>query len=744
MKHFYSALLAVCALGAFGSTYYVDYASGVDDGEHGGSDAAPWKTLAYALASESVVDGDELVLAKGNHDFSETLTVDKALTIRGTGTPTETVVRNGRRFVVSAAGALVHSISLVNVKINNSASVELSGNSSISNVVISNVGGENSSGFKQTAGVFSHSAITNCPAIGFMWGGLVALSGTAVMEDCVVADNVVSKGHAVKVDGGKVIVRNCTIARNRMQLTGNAALNMASAGKVYNTIIWGNTDGTATVNWTGAANTKNWDTNCTYPLTGVLDTKTIGDDPLFQSDGLHPKKASPCNHKGNPDLATATDIDGLPRGDKPSIGAYEYVNLGELEVGASASPTFVTAPNTITLTPQVQGSYVAPLTYAWDLDGDGVAEVTTETATLSAVGSYTPTLTVRDAGTAEGSYTFGSPLVVHAAGKGTYYLDYAKGSNASNGLTSATAWKDLAYALASPMVIDGDEIVLAKGKHVFSGSVDVGKAVTIRGTGAPTETVLGNGGAQFKISAAGALVHSLCLYDIHISNNDSVSLAGNSIISNVVISKVGGSEGSSSGVGLTAGLLTHAVITNCPSVPFMWGGLVSLRGLATMENCLVADNTMSKAGAVNIRHASAVVRNCTITDNRMKTAGNGAVNMDQSGSLVNNVIWGNEDASGATSVTCDWSGTADTSKWTANCTSVTNGIAGARNIEADPLFSMKKPYHLVRASPCRNAGDDALVALGETDLDGQPRIKGRHVDIGCYELDTYGLMLMVR
>ena len=52
-------------------------------------------------------------------------------------------------------------------------------------------------------------------------------------------------------------------------------------------------------------------------------------------------------------------------------------------------------------------------------------------------------------------------------------------------------------------------------------------------------------------------------------------------------------------------------------------------------------------------------------------------------------------------------------------------------------------YHLTAASPCRNAGSDALAAMG-VDLDGNPRKVGRHVDLGCFEFGGTGMSVLVR
>ena len=64
--------------------------------------------------------------------------------------------------------------------------------------------------------------------------------------------------------------------------------------------------------------------------------------------------------------------------------------------------------------------------------------------------------------------------------------------------------------------------------------------------------------------------------------------------------------------------------------------------------------------------------------------------------------------------------------------------AGAGDIGLDPKF-VSATYgrlHIQPDSPCINAGLDGAVQSGWTDMDGQTRIQGAHVDIGADESDT--------
>lgn len=59
---------------------------------------------------------------------------------------------------------------------------------------------------------------------------------------------------------------------------------------------------------------------------------------------------------------------------------------------------------------------------------------------------------------------------------------------------------------------------------------------------------------------------------------------------------------------------------------------------------------------------------------------------------------------------------------------------GTENLQTNPRF-MPDDLHLRPDSPCVDSGNDAAVLPAEIDVDGQPRILGKHVDIGADEYD---------
>ena len=65
------------------------------------------------------------------------------------------------------------------------------------------------------------------------------------------------------------------------------------------------------------------------------------------------------------------------------------------------------------------------------------------------------------------------------------------------------------------------------------------------------------------------------------------------------------------------------------------------------------------------------------------------------------------------------------------------GVTQSNSLHSDPLFkdAANGDYHLNVASPCVNAGSNALVPGNvKTDLDGNARIQQGKVDIGPYEV----------
>ena len=786
-----TAPVAVYALfrtaGSSSSVYFVDDSAGVDDASRDGhSPEAAWKTLGFAVSEAEA--NSTVVLAKGTHVVLSAVDVNKPLTIRGDGENWETVLtatRQNARLTLSADGVLLHNVTLSFNPANTvPQAIYMTGDSTVSNVVVRD---SSDLPIRAKKGLFTHCWITNNIASSSCAGMYLegSAEGSACVRNSYFARNVgANNTRGARYSGvltlslnANVRAESCTIVDNVLY-SGVAALKCDGACTVRNCLVWNNvSDEDRVANLSIASNDGlALVGNCTTPTNGLNGAGNIEADPKLKADRMHVGETSPCRGAAIAEYAPPTDLDGRPRGEHPTIGAFEYFDDGGLSVTVESSAKFVRQPEGIELTAAVTGDYRAPLSYAWDFTGDGGIDSTDPSPTLTEPGLYRPALRVTDADGKGATDAFGETLVVHEAGSSTYYVSDETGSNDNTGLDPARPKKTLSAAISSELVTAGDVIELAKGVHRPADITTVDKAVVVRGAGRPEETVIDGQDAKryLEVTAAGATVCNLTLYRTGSTGGKpmAIKLAADSVVSNVVMHGNNADKGpelagqASTVVQMTDGLLTHCVITNNRA----WNNAgVEIGGSARMENCLLADNwnmanTMYgsgfESGIVVIRGEGQPMRNCTVVGNRAyKTA---AVRLHSGFSqsyqpvVANNVIWGNLEADWGsveqpTGVVSNWDAvsllslTAEqmTANMIANCTWPTNRLTGAKNLEADPLLSAKQPYHITTVSPCRNAGDDAQMA-GSHDLDGEPRKKGRHVDIGCYEVDGPGMVLLVK
>lgn len=145
-----------------------------------------------------------------------------------------------------------------------------------------------------------------------------------------------------------------------------------------------------------------------------------------------------------------------------------------------------------------------------------------------------------------------------------------------------------------------------------------------------------------------------------------------------------------------------------------------------LRNNLIASNTGSSLALASILQANEFIFvNNTVTGNGLPFGGY------QTSLVANNIF-----ALAGPNVV--WRPTSH-DKYRNNCfyqSGNVQNIAGRDgNIEAYPGFVDLRigNYRLRGDSPCVDAGDDSVVQPGEVDLDGAPRIQGRHVDMGAFE-----------
>ena len=159
---------------------------------------------------------------------------------------------------------------------------------------------------------------------------------------------------------------------------------------------------------------------------------------------------------------------------------------------------------------------------------------------------------------------------------------------------------------------------------------------------------------------------------------------------------------------------------------------------------IIAANTISGNGsyatgyydgsAIYCYDSSPTIANNTLTNNM----GGIALDATSSPTIVNTIVayssWGLS-APAATTATLRCNCIYGNRLF--NYAGVPDPTGSNGNISVDPKLAASRYHdlHIQPGSPCVDAGDDGAVQAGLTDLDGQPRVAGRQVDIGADESD---------
>ncbi|MFH0907858.1 MAG: right-handed parallel beta-helix repeat-containing protein, partial [bacterium] len=143
------------------------------------------------------------------------------------------------------------------------------------------------------------------------------------------------------------------------------------------------------------------------------------------------------------------------------------------------------------------------------------------------------------------------------------------------------------------------------------------------------------------------------------------------------------------------------------------GGIYVYDAMPTIANNMIVSNDASYGDGIYINSGSPSVINNTLFNN----TGSGIYKVNSgTPSVVNCILWGNGD---------------DLYGVTATYSDIEDSDTGTGNIHTNPMLTTN--YHLRVSSPCIDAGDDSVVLAGWTDIDGQPRVRFAHVDIGAHE-----------
>ncbi|MEW6743520.1 MAG: right-handed parallel beta-helix repeat-containing protein [Planctomycetota bacterium] len=166
------------------------------------------------------------------------------------------------------------------------------------------------------------------------------------------------------------------------------------------------------------------------------------------------------------------------------------------------------------------------------------------------------------------------------------------------------------------------------------------------------------------------------------------------------------------------------------NIASIWGGGVYCSGPRHefVVDSAIWDNEAPEGGGIFALWTRSALRHLTVANNDA-TSGGGFNVQKSDGELSHCIVWGNEADTDPQLYL--WAGTI-----TARYCDVAGGMPGDGNIDADPLFVGPGggDFSLRFGSPCTNAGDPhLLIRAGETDIDLDPRVIGRRVDMGADE-----------
>lgn len=400
--------------------------------------------------------------------------------------------------------------------------------------------------------------------------------------------------------------------------------------------------------------------------------------------------------------------------------------------------------------------------YYWDFNGDGVTDRTSSSsATTQAFpqgGLFDVTLIVSNLTSSVGVSLTKSgflrlmPSTIRVvAGNANSAPPYDTWANAA-----ATIHQAVAFAL------DGVEIVVSNGTYSSAVRLDLVKPLTVRGlTGDPadvkiynTKTDRGAGytvychnpdailesvtiGPETPLKFYGATGYTYRPQGIYIDTRGGT--VSNCVIRNTAVD-INVAPAAAVSMNSDDAVVSHCIVTNTLSV-----GESNSRGIVEvakglLSNCLIAGNFAQHgygSTAINdpfVQVTSGRMENCTVAGNiqMLPKINDPVVSSQSSGSVVNTVIADNKkaDASPVMVVSGDLGRfshcASDLVAINVNCLLIGNpgqvfvDVAG-------------KDYRPVRFGLLTDCGAMQGVALPAVDLDGNPRVEHKVVDIGCYK-----------
>lgn len=726
-------------------------------GSSGGSGLrdAPFATIDQALATLTEAGGT-IWLNTGTYSLSSTMQLSTPVTIRSvSGNPADVTINKASGNItlvkLDHAEAKIMDITVSGGGGNgvNGGNVYIDANGGIvEHCIIEN--GDVTAKYGTAGGnVYMKAGIvTRCVVRGGKsnyngGGGGVWMSGGQV-ESCLIEGNSAGyensatysgdNGGGVRLTGADAKLVNCTLVRNRGNKSPAVQIDYdskakAPKGTVINCVIVDNLTMNGTwdfYNVGGAKESVAAFVNCLTDARIAQPNESCFAGPIGFADRFG-DDYRPLGACGAVDAGAAVtlysdlDLDGNPRTSGAAIdaGCYEFQQTSA-SVGAAVSDDEVLVGEEVTFSAAVFGGAAGEV--SWNF-GEGEAGATGAEVTHAFVAEGWKDVTA----------TVGGQSCTVRVKVCPVELEIAQGDD----LVGKFAW-----------ATDGTTVKIAPGTYEIKTYIIVDKAIRVEGLGGtPADVVVqAKGGMRiFWISHPEAFVSGLTMLNGKVYQ----STGGNCFIcdwggtvSNCVFA--GGTADNYNGNGGNlyqyAGLVTHCVLTNSlvnNTGGGSKGGNVVITG-GRLENSLIANgrdttNGSSSSLTAGLRITGGKVMNCTIAGNASQSCG--GVSSSGAGTIENCVIAGN---GGSAPVRVDppKNGDADYGVFvhcvidTAEPVNETCIAASAGALMADVANG---DFHAAPGAPSIDFPGASGAGAPETDLDGNPRIQGKGIDLGCYE-----------
>ena len=629
-------------------------------------------------------------------------------------------------------------------------------------------------------------------------GGAVTFNNTETLgqmvENCTFVDNRnnATTTYGDNSRGGAVRVKSPTLVLNTL-FSGNAAGSDVDGNDFYG-LVAGVCSLSAQFGEEGFA-----DSAAVRCLTG--EPAFVEDDPLYRVTSLSPARNAGLATLAARDAA-ARDIAGTNRVNEGAIdiGASEFYDSGDEEFAVLVEADVASGRDTLTVgfTAKVGGAK-GEVTYAWDFGDGEMSDGPNPSHTYAKPGYYTLTLTVTD-GTTHETATFTResfikilPSTCYVNAAGSHEDPYATPETGAASILDVIALTPSKIVICANSTSDKkNDGTLCKiefpvevigedpATSVLADRVHLNHASAVLRDLTCTVTSKGDSSGLGPFQVTGGLVSNVTFTGCTPSPNSNSSrevlklfeggrVVDSRFVRNNITAKGQRMDTTPGNVAIgicgKGALVDRCVVTNnfggTEKGAFAAGIRVdgNYSPAPVIRNTLIADNqcfgpypTNTVGGAGIYAKGSVVVESCTIATNRTSGAGAAIYVTAGTAEFVNTIVAANVGGLTNAAETCSnevfvASGAAAT--WT-NCrVPAEAGVSGEGVTTAEPKFNLgvrrSEPYWALRGtSPCKNKGVSLDWMGGESDLSGKPRVFEKKPDLGCYENQIGGTVIIVR